>query len=43
MEVLTTDDQGIAESTTKLPHGKYYLKELAVPVETIEMLTEKSL
>lgn len=41
VEVLTTDDQGIAESTTKLPHGKYYLKELAVPVETIEMLTEK--
>lgn len=41
MEVLTTDDQGIAESTAKLPYGKYYLKELAVPVETIEMLTEK--
>ena len=41
VEVLTTDDQGIAESTAKLPYGKYYLKELAVPVETIEMLTEK--
>ena len=41
VEVLTTDDQGIAESTAKLPYGKYYLKELAVPVETIEMFTEK--
>ncbi len=41
VEVLTTDDQGIAETTAQLPYGNYYLKELAVPVETIEMLTDK--
>ena len=41
VEVLTTDDQGIAETEAQLPYGNYYLKELAVPVETIEMLTDK--
>lgn len=40
VEVLTTDDQGIAQTSVSLPYGKYYLKELAVPVETIEMLTD---
>lgn len=41
IEILTTDDQGIAETSVQLPYGSYYLMELAVPVETIEMLTEK--
>ena len=41
LEVLTTDAQGVAEISVALPYGNYYLKELAVPVETIEMLTEK--
>ncbi len=41
VEVLTTDDQGVAETTAQFPYGNYYLKELAVPVETIEMLTDK--
>ena len=41
VEVLTTDDEGIAQTSIQLPYGKYYLKELAVPTETIEMLTDK--
>ena len=41
VEVLTTDDQGVAQTSALLPYGNYYLKELAVPVETIEMLTDK--
>lgn len=41
LEVLTTDDQGVAESKAKLPYENYYLKELSVPDETIEMLTNK--
>lgn len=41
VEVLTTNDQGISQTSMSLPYGKYYLKELAVPVETIEMLTDK--
>lgn len=41
VEVLTTNEQGIAQTSISLPYGKYYLKELAVPVETIEMLTDK--
>lgn len=41
LEVLTTDDQGVAQTSVPLPYGKYYLRELAVPLETIEMLTDK--
>ena len=41
VEVLTTDNQGIAESKANFPYGNYYLKELSVPDETIEMLTNK--
>jgi len=41
LEVLTTDDQGVAQTSISLPYGNYYLKELAVPLETIEMLTDK--
>jgi len=41
VEVLTTNEQGIAQTSMSLPYGKYYLKELTVPVETIEMLTDK--
>ena len=41
LEVLTTDEQGIAQSTVKLPYGKYYLKELAAPDSDIKMLTDK--
>ena len=41
LEVLTTDEQGIAQSTVKLPYGKYYLKELAAPDSDIKMLTNK--
>ena len=39
--MLTTDDQGVAQTSISLPYGNYYLKELAVPLETIEMLTDK--
>lgn len=41
VEVLTTDNQGIAQTSVPLPYGKYYLRELAVPLETIEMLTDQ--
>ena len=41
LEMLTTDDQGVAQTSISLPYGNYYLKELAVPLETIEMLTDK--
>ena len=41
LEVLTTDDQGVAQTSISLPYGNYFLKELAVPLETIEMLTDK--
>ena len=41
LEVLTTDDQGVAQTSVSLPYGSYYLKELAVPLEAIEMLTDK--
>lgn len=41
LEVLTTDDQGVAQTSVALPYGNYYLKELAVPLETIEMLTDQ--
>ena len=41
LEVLTTDDQGVAQTSISLPYGNYYLKELAVPLETIQMLTDK--
>ena len=41
LEVLTTDDQGVAQTSVALPYGNYYLRELAVPLETIEMLTDK--
>lgn len=41
LEVLTTDAQGVAQTTVALPYGNYYLKELAVPLETIEMQTDK--
>jgi len=41
LEVLTTDDQGVAQTSVPLPYGKYYLRELAVPLETIEMLTDQ--
>lgn len=41
LEVLTTDDQGVAQASVALPYGNYYLRELAVPLETIEMLTDK--
>ncbi len=40
VEVLTTDAQGIAQTSVSLPYGEYYLKELSVPVETVEMLTD---
>ena len=39
LEVLTTDETGTAESVASLPYGSYYLKELAVPDETMIMLT----
>lgn len=41
LEVLITDDQGVAQASVALPYGNYYLRELAVPLETIEMLTDK--
>ena len=41
LEVLTTDDQGVAQTSISLPYGNYYLKELAVPDETVYLLTDK--
>ena len=41
VEILTTDDQGIAETDAMLPYGDYYLMELAVPTETVHLLTDK--
>ena len=37
VDLLTTDENGIATSVTTLPFGKYYLKELKVPDETIHL------
>lgn len=41
VELLTTDDQGVAQTAASLPYGNYYLMELAVPDETIHRLTDK--
>ncbi len=40
VSLLTTDKDGIATSDTTLPFGKYYLKELKVPDETIHLIEE---
>lgn len=40
VSLLTTDKDGIATSETTLPFGKYYLKELKVPDETIHLIEE---
>ena len=40
VEVLTTDEYGKAQTTAKLPFGNYFLRELAVPEDTIHLLTE---
>ena len=40
VDLLTTDANGIATSVTTLPFGKYYLKELKVPDETIHLIEE---
>lgn len=42
VEILTTDAKGEASTSVKLPFGKYYLRELAVPDDTI-YLSEESL
>lgn len=41
IEVLTTDDQGVAQTASALPYGNYYLMELTVPDETVNRLNEK--
>ncbi len=40
VSLLITDKDGIATSDTTLPFGKYYLKELKVPDETIHLIEE---
>ncbi len=40
VDLLTTDTNGVATSVTTLPFGKYYLKELKVPDETIHLIEE---
>ena len=40
VDLLTTDENGVATSVTTLPFGKYYLKELKVPDETIHLIEE---
>ena len=40
VSLLTTDKDGIATSDTTLPFGKYYLRELKVPDETIHLIEE---
>ena len=40
VSLLTTDKDGIATSDTTLPFGKYYLKELKAPDETIHLIEE---
>lgn len=40
VDILTTDENGVATSVTTLPFGKYYLKELKVPDETIHLIEE---
>lgn len=41
IEVLTTDDEGVAQTDSALPYGDYYLMELAAPDETVNRLNEK--
>lgn len=41
VEILTTDDQGVAQTSASLPYGNYYLMELAVPDETIHLLADR--
>lgn len=40
VELLTTNEEGVATSSVKLPFGEYYLKELKVPDETIYLSSE---
>ena len=43
VDILTTDENGVATSVTTLPFGKYYLKELKAPDETIHLIEESFL
>ena len=40
VEILTTDADGVAVTSVKLPFGDYYLKELKAPDETIHLNAE---
>lgn len=40
VEILTTGEDGTATSAAELPFGEYYLRELASPVDTVEVRTE---
>lgn len=40
VDLLTTDANGVATSTSKLPFGKYYLRELKLPDDTIHLSSE---
>ncbi|MBO4384294.1 MAG: hypothetical protein J5854_02580 [Clostridia bacterium] len=40
VEILITNDRGVASTKTDLPAGHYYLRELAVPDPTIYLSTE---
>ncbi len=41
IKVLTTDNQGVAQTGSALPYGDYYLMEFAVADETVNLLNEK--
>ena len=40
VDLLTTGADGVAVSTSKLPFGKYYLRELKLPDDTIHLSAE---
>ena len=40
VDILTTGADGVATSTSKLPFGKYYLRELKLPDDTIHLSSE---
>lgn len=40
VEVLTTGNDGLASTIGDLPFGRYYLRELSVPVDTVQISTE---
>lgn len=41
VELITTDAQGVAQTSNPYPFGNYYLKQLGVPDETIVMIPDR--